>query len=219
MVCLGFVTTERGIYMENTAPTCSTVRFFSTTASQMGRYLYRKIGRVDLITQIQSHRGAQSNFPAFPRLADGARSRGSEVNYKLPNLARKISWLSWKFYEDKVAVVLDFEQKVDVILILGRFRFKRSYFLSWKISQRWRTQTSCLNLGWVSVLSLSFGTMYWRVLNDVFTVAIAYLSCVLWTKLLSTLNQRKPGINLVEPRTYRMGTKTVLAFRRKSAIS
>jgi len=65
--------------------------FFSTTASQMGRYLYRKIGRVDLITQIQSHRGAQSNFPAFSRLADGTRSRGSEVNYKLPNLARKIS--------------------------------------------------------------------------------------------------------------------------------
>ena len=200
-VCLCFVTTERGIYMENTAPTCSAVRFLSTTASQMGRYLYRKTGRVDLITQIQSHRQAQSNFPAFSRLDDDTRSRGSKVNYKLLNLARKISWLSWKFYEDKFAVVLDFKQKVDVILILGRFRFNRSSFLSWKISQRWRTQTSCLNLGWVSVLSLSFGTMYLRVLSDICTFAIAHISCVLWTKLLSILNQHKPGINLVEART------------------
>ena len=90
-LCLCFVTTERGIHMENTAPTCWTVRFFSNTGTLMCRYLYPKPGRVGLITQIQSYCEAQSNFPAFSRLADGTRSRGSEINQKLLNLARKIS--------------------------------------------------------------------------------------------------------------------------------
>jgi len=45
------------------------------------------------------------------------------------------------------------------------------------------------------------------------------LSCVLWTKLSSVLNQHKPGINLVEARTYRISSKALVTLGRNSRFS